>query len=395
LFYYLCGLETHHTYCLISGRERRSTLFIPEGSATGESPEDALGIENEEMLRKTWLLDEVKPVSAMRNQLATVTTLYVPHTALEGLGATSFQGNGCERKRFEHEWDRSEPRAQRLMRLLHEAVPGIVFKDLCPILNDMRLIKSPAEIEVLRQAGELSALALAEAMKATRPGSTETQLQALAEYIFRHYGHSDPAYEVIAASGTDTWQGHYSRNNKVLQDGDVVLMDCAPNLRHYTSDICRVWPVSGTYLPWQRKVYGMITEYEKVLLGLIRPGRTPQAIYAEAAKIMKQKVRSADFPYRGTARLVDQMIKKGVNYFNHAVGLSVHDRVSPWRESPLKAGMVFVVDPMVWVHNKQHYIRVEDTVVVTRNGYECLTGDVPAEPAAIEALMREDSNFRI
>jgi Xaa-Pro aminopeptidase len=281
------------------------------------------------------------------------------------------------------------------MRLVHEAAPDIVFKDLCPILNDMRLIKSPAEVEVLRQAGELSALALVEAIKATRPGSTETQLQAIAEYVFRHYGHSEPAYSVIAASGTDTWDGHYSRNNKTLQDGDVVLMDCASDLRHYTSDICRVWPVSGTYSPWQRNVYGMITEYHKVLLSLICPGRTPPAIYAEAAKIMRRKVRSRDFPYRGTAHLVDQMIKKGVNYFNHAVGLSTHDAVTPWRNAPLKAGMVFVVDPMVWLQKRQHYIRVEDTIVVTRNGYECLTGDVPTEPAAIEALMKKESSFRI
>ena len=230
------------------------------------------------------------------------------------------------------------------------------------------------------------------------PGDHETltaQLQAIAEYVFRHHGHCSKGYGVIAASGTNTWQGHYGRNNETLRAGQVVLMDCGPDLRHYTSDIARVWPVSGTYDPWQRKVYGMITEYHKVLLSLVAAGRVPREIYDEAAAIMRRKAESESFPYPGTSRLIGQMIRRDVKYLNHAVGLSVHDAVGDWREAPLEEGMVIVIDPMVWCKPQRHYIRVEDTVVVTRHGCERLTGDAPFEPDAIETLMKEKSSFLV
>lgn len=395
LFYYLCGLETKHTYLLIGGQGGRTTIFIPSREESGEAPADALGHEDAALIKKRLLVAAVKPVSEMTQHLRRVKTLYTPHAPAEGGGATRWAAGGCARKRMEHEWDQAEPQDVRFRRLLNERFPGLAARDLCPIIDEMRTIKSPAEIALLRQAGQLSALALIEAMKATRPGTTETQLQAIAEYVFRHYGHCGKGYGIIAASGTNTWQGHYGRNNETLRDGEVVLMDCGPDLRHYTSDIARVWPVSGAYDPWQRRVYGLITEYHKVLLNLIGPGRTPGEIYAEAAKVMKRKVKSRTFPCRNVTRLLQQMIRKGVRYLNHPVGLSVHDAAGPWKEQPLRAGFVVAVDPMVWCEPQHHYIRVEDTIVVTRDGCERLTGEAPFEPDAIEALMKEESSFRI
>ncbi|MDP6110618.1 MAG: Xaa-Pro peptidase family protein [Planctomycetota bacterium] len=393
LFYYLCGLETTHSYLLISGKDRKATVFVPPREASGQAPEDALGHEDSALIRKRLKIDAVKPVSEMERALGKVNKLYTPHAPVEGGGATRWAARGCERKRLEHEWDQAEPRDVRFQRLLRERYPDIMIEDLCPIIDEMRTIKSPAEIELMRQAGRLSARVMIESMKATRPGSTETQLQAIAEYVFRHHGYCGKGYGIIAASGTNTWQGHYGRNNETLRSGELVLMDCGPDLRHYTSDIARVWPVSGTYDPWQRRVYGMITEYHKVLLSLIAPGRTHREIYDEAAKIMTHKVKSRTFPYRNVTRLVQQMIKRDVGYLNHAVGLSVHDAVGPWKDQPLKPGFVVVVDPMVWCKPQHHYIRVEDTIVITRDGCERLTGDAPFEPDDIEALMKEESSF--
>jgi Xaa-Pro aminopeptidase len=395
LFYYMCGLETKHTYLLISGADKKTTLFVPARKETGESPEDALGHEDAALIRKRLLIDAVKPVSEMTKHLKRVSTVYTPHAPVEGGGATRWAAKGCERNRMEHEWDQSEPQDVRFQRLLKERFPDLTIEDLCPIIDEMRTIKSPAEIEVLRQAGQLSATVMIESMKATRPGATETQLQAIAEYIFRHHGHCGKGYGIIAASGTNTWQGHYGRNNETLNSGELVLMDCGPDLRHYTSDIARVWPVSGTYDPWQRRVYGFITEYHKVLLSLIKPGCTAREIYDEAAKIMKHKIKSRTFPYPNVTRLLQQMIKRDVGYLNHAVGLSVHDAVGPWKDRPLQPGFVVVVDPMVWCEPQHHYIRVEDTIVVTRDGCERLTGAAPIEPDAIEALMKEESSFRV
>ncbi len=395
LFYYLCGLETTHTYLLVEGGSGETTLFIPTRKESGEPLNDALGIEDAAMLKERLLVQSVRPVSRLTQCLKRVTTLYTPHTPVEGRGATRWGARGCERRRMEHEWDTAEPRDARLRRLLSERLPDIDIEDLSPILDDMRTVKSPAEIALLREAGRLSARVMIEAMKATRPGATETQLQAIAEYVFRHHGHCGKGYGIIAASGRNTWNGHYGCNNAVLRSGDVVLMDCGPDLRHYTSDIARVWPVSGTYTPWQRRVYGFITEYHKVLLSLVAPGRTAREIYDTAAGIMHEKVRAPSFPYKKCAGLLRQMVKRDVGYLNHAVGLSVHDAVGSWRDRPLRPGLVLVVDPMIWCEPEQHYIRVEDTIVVTRDGCERLTGDAPFEPDAIEALMKEHSSFRV
>jgi Xaa-Pro aminopeptidase len=394
-FYYLSGLDTYHTYLIIDGQSGKSTIFIPEAEVCGEGPENGLGIEHASMIKKKLLFDEVKPISELKKRLSKVEHLYFPQAGVEGGRASRFEATANEKARLEHPWEQVEPRPDRFKRLIRDVAPMVSFEDLCPIIEEMRLIKSPAEIKLMRQAGRLSAKAVLESIKATRPGTTEMQLHAISDYVFRQFGGSGPSYSTIAASGKDTWFGHYSKNNNTLNHGEAILMDTAPDLRHYSSDIARFWPVSGTYSPWQKKVYGMITDYHKVLLSLIQPGRMHDEIYSEAAKIMKKKVREAGYQYRGTAKMVEQMIQRDVKYLNHGIGMSTHDAVGPWRDLPLKAGMVMAVDPMIWLKDKHYYVRVEDTVLVTRNGCEVLTKDVPFEPQDIEALMKEPSNFPI
>lgn len=392
-FYYLSGLDTYYSYLLIEGGSGKTTLFISEAKFCGEELENSLGFEHAKRIKKELLFDEVKPITDMEKHLSKVSKLYVIMNGLEGGRASKGQANMNDRTREEHRWDQSEPRPDRFQRLIKEVNVNVVFEDLSPIVEEMRRIKSPAEIKVLRQAASLSAKAVREAIKATRPGSTEMHLHAISDYVFRQYGGSGPSYSTIAASGKETWFGHYNINNKTLKDGEAILMDTAPDLRHYSSDIARFWPVSGKYSPWQRKVYGMVTDYHKVLLSLIRPGRMHSDIYREAAKIMKKKVREPGYAYKGTAALVDQMIKRDVKYLNHGIGMSTHDAVGPWRELPLQAGMVLALDPMIWLKDRQYYVRVEDTVLVTRTGCEVLTKDVPFEPQDIEALMQEPSSF--
>lgn len=386
-FYYFSGLETCHSYLLVDGRDGRASLFLPSRDTMAGEPEDKLGFEDAELIRKRLQVEEVLPTSALTAALAKVGVLYVPHTEMEAAGVSRFGANGCARRRQEEEWDQEEPRNKRLLRLVKERFPAIEIADALPLIAEMRTIKSPAEIEVLRQAGLLSANVMIESMKVTRPGITENRLEAIAGYVFREQGHCGPGYGVIAASGRNIWNGHYHRNNATLRDGDVVLMDCGPDLRHYSSDIARIWPVSGTYGDWHRRVYGMIEEYHKVLLSLIRPGVMAADIYAEAARRMTALCRVPGSPYASVTPLVDQMIARGVRYLNHAVGLSVHDTCASWQEQPLRPGFVCVVDPMVWCEPEHQYIRVEDTIVITTDGCERLTGAAPFEIKAIEALM--------
>ncbi|NCQ33106.1 MAG: aminopeptidase P family protein, partial [Armatimonadetes bacterium] len=232
-FYYFCGLETVHSYLLIDGKDGRTRLFLPARETMEGDPGDKLGFEDAGMIRQRLQVDEVFPSSALTGALAGVSHLYLPQAEVEGGGVTRFGANACARRREEEEWDQAEPRHKRLTRLLKERFPAIGIADACPLISDMRTIKSPAEIAVLRRAGQLSAAVMIASMKATRPGVTETHLQAIAEFVFRDQGYCGLGYGVIAASGRNTWNGHYHRNNATLRDGDIVLMDCGPDFRHY------------------------------------------------------------------------------------------------------------------------------------------------------------------
>lgn len=391
-FYYFTGFEVLQTYLLIDGEGGRSTLFLPSRDAMDGEPGDKLGFEEADMIRKRLLVDAVKPLSEMSAALSGIRTLYVPFAELEAAGITWFLAKGGAAKREAEEWDGAEPRHKRLIRKLGERFPGMVVEDASSIIGLMRRIKSPAEIEVLRQAGHLSALIMIESMKATRPGMCESQLEAIARYVYAAYGNCDLGYGVIAAGGKRIVNGHYHFNDSTLKDGEVVLMDCGPDLRHYSSDIARIWPVNGRYSDWHRRIYGFIVAYHKVLISLIKPGISAPDAYAEAAAIMRRDYVATFFPGGDMDEELERMLALGKPY-NHCVGLSVHDFVGPWRENTIEEGMVFVVDPMAMFRERSQYIRVEDTIVVTRDGCERLTGAAPIELDEVEALMTQPSGF--
>ena len=395
-FYYFSGFEICHAYLLVEGGSGRTSLFVPPRDAmAGEEPGNRVGIEDAAQIRERVGADEVSPSSLLRQALAPVPRLYLPQAEVEGGGATRFGANACAARREAEEWDQAEPRHKRMIRLLRERLPGVALEDACPLINRLRTIKSPAEIAVLRQAGQLSATVMIEAMKVTRPGIVENRLHAIAEYVFRDRGHCGPGYGVIATGGTRTWDRHYHVNNATLRDGEMVLMDCGPDLRHYTSDIARMWPVNGVFDPWHRQVYGLIAEYHKTLLRLIRPGVLPADIYAEAARRMAALCANPASGLAGARPLLDRMIARNVRYLNHGVGLSVHDAIDPaWRDEPLREGFVCALDPMIWCEDEHEYIRVEDTIVVTADGCERLTGDAPFEIDAVEALMKAECRMR-
>jgi Xaa-Pro aminopeptidase len=389
IFYYFCGLEMPHAYLLIEGGTGRSVVYLASRDIIDGNREDKLGHEDADFIRARLDLDGVEPNTALTGALRGIDIVYTPLAEVEGGGATRFGANGCAQKREAEEWDQAEPRQKRLVRLLAERFPGMEVRDACPFVNAMRTIKSAAEIAVMREAGALSAAAVIEGMRIVRPGMYENRLQAAVEYTFRDQGHCGLGYGVIAAAGTRTWNGHYHFNNATIQEDEIVLLDCGPDLRHYSSDIARMFPANGVFGDWHRRIYGMIVQYHKELLDLIRPGVLVDDIYAEAVRRMLALCDKPAGGLPGMRPYVEQMQALGVGYLNHGVGLSVHDAMDKcWRTTPLREGFVCALDPMIWVSETHEYIRVEDTIVVTADGCERLTGAAPFEIDAIEAVMR-------
>ena len=374
-FYYLCGVEVPYAYLLLDGKSRETLLYLPSRDPQQERTEGPiLNSDDAELAKALTGVDEVRKVDDLSQNLAGATTIYTPHShANQGIASKPLNGHPTRQAHF--------------IDSLKALCPNADIQDLSPIISSLRVVKSPVEIDVIRIAGQLTALAVTEAMRCTKSGIIEYQLGAVADYIFLVNGARGGAYRPIIAGGKNAWHGHYYRNNCELQDGDLVLMDYAPDYKNYTSDIGRMWPVNGKYTAWQRELYGFIVEYHKVLLKLVRPGVLASQIMDEAAREMKQVIERTTFSkpcYENAARQALEF--RG--HMSHSVGMAVHDGGNYYL-NPLIPGTVFTLDPMIWIPEEKLYIRVEDTVVVTRDGIENLTELAPLELDDVEKAMKE------
>ena len=396
-FYYLSGIERPGAYMMLDGRTRTTTLYLPprsEGLDRAEGPE--VGAEHGDLLRELMGVDHVESVERLADRNwplggQTGTTIYAELAPPELNKQTRGLLRTAARERYLDPWDGQITRGQQFVQHLRMRHPRSEILDLNPILDRMRSIKSPAEIALVRRSCELAGLGLMEAMRSTEPGVYEYQLDAAARYVFLLNGARLEGYRSITAAGTENiGRLHYFRNIDQLRDGDLVLMDYAPDYRYYTCDIGRVWPVSGTYRDeTQWELLQIILEFHKAVLQRIRPGVAANEILAEAQAAMEPVFDRTTFSkpiYEEAAR---RMVQTGGGVFSHTVGMAVHD-VGSYRPGPLQPGQVFAVDPQLRVPEENLYLRFEDVVVVTETGVENLTGFVPMELADMERLVRQD-----
>ena len=387
-FYYLCGVEVPHAYLYLDGESHTATLYLAHQSAERKRGEgEMLSPENAELTRELTGVDRVLGIESLAQSLERVQVLHTPMRQAEGPGMSWDTLQRAQQEVTADPWDGRPDRTRHFVGTLRARCPMAEILDLSPVLDKLRPIKSESEIALLRKAGQLSALGVIEAIRCTRPGVMEYQLDAAMRYHYLANGARDAGYRAIIAGGANAWYGHYSANNCPLQDGDLVLVDCAPDYRYYTSDIGRMWPVNGTYTPAQRELYGFMVAYHKVLLRLIRPGVTGAQIQQEAAAQMAEVVERTTFSkdiYEAAARRALEF----PYHMSHCVGMAVHD-VGHYRGKPLRPSTVFALDPQMRVPEERLYIRVEDTVVVTEDGIDNLTVDAPLELEDVEALMAE------
>ena len=312
-------------------------------------------------------------------------TFWVMRTGAEGGGQCQDTLRRFHRSILNDPLDGRPPRETHLMSRLAQQSPRAEFRDLAPLLHRARLKKSVGEAEVMRHSSRLAALACTEAMRATRPGVFEFQLGAIADYVYKLNGAQGAGYRPIIASGANIWMMHYWRNNAVLRDGDLVIFDCAPDYNNYTSDIGRMWPVNGIYTAVQRELYGFVLAYHRALLAAVRPYVMKDQILAEVAQTMRPIVESTQWSkpiYRNAAL----KLLESKRPLSHGVGMSVHE-ADEWASRRIEPGLVFAVDPELFIPEEKTYIRVEDTVLVTETGIENLTEACPLEMDDVEHVI--------
>jgi Xaa-Pro aminopeptidase len=392
-FYYLSGIETPHAYLRLDGRTRTTTLYLPPRNERLERAEGRVySADDAEVVARLVGVDAVKSTASMGERWpideGRAAAIYAEFAPAEGYAESRGELLQAQAAIAADPWDGRTSRESRFRELLLTRHPRVELRNLTPVLDAIRAVKSPREVALIRRASQIAGLGLMEAMRSTEAGVWEYQLDAAARYVFILNGARLDAYRPITASGTENINNmHYYRSSRQLRDGDLVLMDYAPDYRYYVSDIGRVWPVSGKYLPWQRELLQFVLEYHKVVLSKVRPGVAPAQILAEAKQAMQPVFARTTFskPIYGAAarRLVDT----GGGALSHMVGMAVHD-VGSYRDG-LQPGHVFSIDPQLRVPEENLYLRYEDTIVVTETGMENFTHFLPMELDAIEALVRE------
>ncbi len=394
-FYYLSGLEVASAYMVLDGRDRMTSLYLPHRDSERERyAGPIISYENDELVKQITGVETVRPTEKMAVDLssylwrAPAPVVFTPHSPDEKYRQSRDEILSGFGRRVADPWDGRASKAGHFIHLLKTRYPQFEIRDLSATLDAMRTIKDPREIDLIRKASQLAGLGIMEAIRSTRPGVMEYQLEAAASFVFKTNGARGLSYNAIVGGGQNAWMGHYSANSDPVRDGDLILMDLAPDYHYYTSDVTRMWPANGKYTKDQRDLYGFVVEYHKAFMRHIRPGVTPSQILDEVAADMRKVLEKISFS-KETYRKACEDALEFRGHFQHPVGMSVHD-VGSHRGKPLEIGMVFSIDPMIWVHEEKLYIRMEDVVVVTEGGVENLSANLPIEMDDLESLWREE-----
>jgi Xaa-Pro aminopeptidase len=311
------------------------------------------------------------------------------------------------------------------VRKLKEKYAGLQVAGANTHVQQMRAVKSPAELEHLRKAIAISADAHREAMRAVEPGMNEFEIQALVEYTFRRNGADRPGYASIVGSGENSTTLHYNRDDRFMKAGDMMVMDVGALYRGYSADLTRSFPVSGTFTAEQRAIYQVVRDAQAAAERNARPGAQWRAATDSARTVIAAGlarlglIESADATYDcGTAAQPRQCPQVGLYYMHglgHGIGLEVHDPDQYYFTGTIGVGSAFSIEPGIYVRGNlldviadsprnrtlkarigpavTRYadvgVRIEDNYLVTEQGLEWASCGLPREIAEIEALMRE------
>ena len=396
-FFYLTGVTEPRASVIIDGRTKRTTVYLqPKNDRRDTSmfgPALAPGADAANRLG----IDAALPVADFSAAIAALAaegrTFYTPFAA-EVLGSQS-QGDPTRfwNANRQDAWDGRDSREAAFMSKLKTAAPQSEIKNLDPILNGLRAVKSPREIAVIREATRIAGLGIMEAMRDARPGMHEYELQADAEFVFKKFGALGPSYFALIATGENAYYTHYNRNTAVLKDGDLVQFDYAPDYKYYQSDVTRVFPANGKFTPRQREMYEIYLRLYQALLTSIEVHKRPIEVIAAAVTKMDAIMASYRFTDDRIKAAATKFVegfrsRRQANGLGHNVGLEVHDPGGLQAET-FEPGRVFTIEPQFRIEEEHLGIRLEDMILITENGYENLSRFVPIEVKDIEKLMTE------
>lgn len=284
-----------------------------------------------------------------------------------------------------------ETRDARFIKWCKDRYPAHTYKKAAPIMHDLRAVKDELEIKQMQIACDITNKGFRRILEFVKPGVMEYEIEAEYLHEFVRNRSKGFAYTPIIASGSNACVLHYIENSRECKDGDLLLMDVGAEYANYNADMTRTIPVSGKYTERQKAVYNAVLRVQREAMKMLRPGNNIPEYHKEVGKIMESELIDLG--------LIDKTDVKNQNpanpaykkYFmhgtSHHIGLDVHDVPNIYQD--MKEGMVFTVEPGIYIREENIGIRIENDVVISKNGLNDLMGDIPIEADEIEELMNK------
>ena len=284
--------------------------------------------------------------------------------------------------------------------LAESAVKFYAIFDWQPMLSEMRLIKSPNEIRLMQQGGQITAFGHIKAMQVTRPNRFEYEIESEILHEFNRHGARFPSYNSIIAGGDNACILHYTENDQPLKDGDLVLIDAGCEFAMYAGDITRTFPVNGQFTQPQREIYELVLKAQKRAIELLVPGNSIKLANDEVIRIKTQGLVDLGILKGDVDKLIEEKAYRQfyMHGLGHWLGLDVHDvgRYDDDRSRTLEVGMIITVEPGIYISEEADVpaqykgigVRIEDNLLMTEYGNKNLTAAAPKEIDDIENLMK-------
>ena len=380
-FFYLTGINEENAYLIIAPD-------FPD-----ETMREVLFIEPYDEVKATWqgeMLDNAKAT-----ELSGIKTVKGSDSFWMTLNDFVFSGYGETIYLHSYEYPKYECAVetiqQRFVKQVKECYPMHSYGRTAPILNTLRMVKSEEEIAITKQACDITAKAFRRCLATVKPGMYEYEVQAEIEYIFKQNNATGHAYAPIIAGGKNGCCLHYSKNQSLLNDGDLLLFDIGCELNNYASDLSRTIPINGRFTQRQKDCYNAVLRVMKEITKLYRPGGTINEINETTHRLMEQEMiklglfTAEDVKKQDPEKPLER--KYLMHGMAHHIGLDVHDSIDKFK--PFKPGMILSCEPGIYIREEGIGIRIENDLLITEGEPVNLFEGLPTEIEEIEAAMKK------
>ena len=368
-FFYLTGLRRDHMILMMRKtlNGNKTVLFIEEADPT-----------QERWYGRKVTVDEAREISGIEDiQFIDTFEAFVDSMMTrEDIDSLYFD---CYRHQMEDLPDYNVVKAKEFA----EKYQGHAIKNIFPVIAEMRMQKDEDEVALVRDAVAITDKALQHVMKTLEPGMAEYQAQGNFEYTIRYNGAEGTSFPTIAGSGVNGTMLHYETNLDICEDGTLLLLDLGAKYRGYCADITRTYPVNGTYSERQRQVYDIVLAANREVARVAKPGMTLRELNEIAKKVLAEGCMKL-----GLIEKEDEIGTYYMHGVSHHLGIDVHDVTAACNDR-LRPGAIITDEPGLYIDEWEIGIRIEDDLLITENGCECLSEAIIRDPDEIEAFMKD------